>query len=82
MNKEEFNLKIGQFIRIEREKLNFSIRELERRSGVSRMVISQLEGATPFQSLNPRIHSLKKLLESLDKSFYNLFDHIYEKERK
>ena len=81
MNKEEFNLKIGQFIRMERQKINFSIRELERKSGVSKSVISKLEGATiPFEELNPKIHTLSEILKCFDKNFIDLFFYVYFKE--
>lgn len=82
MKKEDFNIKISEFIRTQREKLNFSIRQLERKSGVSRMVICQLEGSIPFQDVNPRIHSLKNILTSLDQTFLDLFLYVYDKELK
>ena len=82
MNKEEFNLKVGQFIRMQRQKLNFSIRELERKSGVSKAMISRLEGSIPFEESNPRIHSLKSIVESLNKNVEDLFHYVYKKEGK
>lgn len=81
MNKEEFNLRVGEFIRIHREKIKFSARQLGQKSGVNYMIICRLEGSIPFKNLNPRIHSLKNILEALDKDFRDLFDYVYGKEK-
>lgn len=82
MNNEEVNLKIGEFIRIHRQNINLSIRQLEKQSGVSRSVISQLEGSVEFKSLNPKMKSIQNILNCFNQTFLDLFLYVYDKEIK
>ena len=79
ISKEDFNVRVGEFIRMQRQKKNYSTLKLQKKSGVNYTVICRLEGAIPFEEVNPKIHSLKNLLDALDKNFLDLFKYVYEK---
>ena len=82
MDIEEINLKIAEYIRMHREKENWTIRYLERISGISRDSISRLEGVKGFKKLNPNLKTLKNLLDCFDKNLLDLFDYVYSSSNK
>lgn len=82
MNIEEINVKIAEYIRTHREKQNWTIRNLERESGVSRETLSRIEGVKGFENLNPNLKTLKKILDVFDKNFVHLFEYVYSNEQE
>ena len=81
MELEEISLRIAEFVRKNRQKKNFSHRDLERKTQINRGGISRLEGSGGF-NINSTLKTLNKILLAFDKDFLDLFNYVYEKEKK
>lgn len=78
MKKQEINLKIAEYLFAKRKKFKFSHRKLAEKCGVSKAILSILEGGSGFD-FNPTIHTLNKILCSYDDNLVNLINYIYGK---
>ena len=77
MKKQEINIKIAEYLFAKRKKFKLSHRKLEKKCGVSKSMLSTLEGGSDF-NFNPTIHTLNKILLSYDDSLVNLINYIYK----
>ena len=73
---EDFNIKLGTFIRTKREELNISQREFAIRSGVSHATLSRYEGSKNSFTTDVKISNLIKLSDSLGITLACLIENV------
>ncbi|HBD93295.1 MAG TPA: hypothetical protein DC057_03910 [Spirochaetia bacterium] len=72
---EEINIKIAEFIRQQREKLNISQRQLGKLAKLHYSNISLYEGSKGF-NFNPSIKTLVKICNGLNTNIFKMFKFI------
>ena len=72
--KNNISLKIAEYLRIIREKNNFSYGVLSQKSKISKSVLHSLE----MSKISPTVRTLEKILSCYDKTLLDLFKHVYE----
>ena len=78
---EEVNLKIAEFIRINRENKNLSFRDVCSERKITIGSLSRLEGSTGFSN-NPSLKTIYEACNAVDKNLLDLFDYVYSSSTK
>ena len=73
---EEINVKIAEFIRINREGKKLSFRELCSEREITIGSLSRLEGSTGFSN-NPSLKTIYEACNAVDKNLLDLFNYVY-----
>lgn len=78
MDIEEENIKIAEFLRIEREKNKIPFRKLSKKAKVANSALFKLEGSEGFE-FNPKLNTLRNILSCYNKTLLDLFQYVYQK---
>jgi len=76
--RETINLRIAEFVRINREKNKLSQRQLSTKAGIGCTQIFRLEGGENF-NFDPKLSTLIKICTALNTDLIKLANYIYQK---
>ncbi|MDA8031471.1 MAG: helix-turn-helix domain-containing protein [Alphaproteobacteria bacterium] len=76
MSFEEINIRIAEFIRINRESKNLSYRDICSKSKIAIGNLSKLEGSSGFHN-NPTLKTIYEACNAVDKNLFDLFNYVY-----